>query len=142
MTCAFMVFCFPIDPMLLSIQLLSFNVYFWQTAAFFDKKIFAKLVKLLLVSFVETGESVLTIKGPQGRINRAVWGPLNKTIISAGEDAVVRIWDSEVSFSFYILPLFSIMDTINGNRTHGTLQSWHVVISVIFSSYFEPMLQI
>ncbi|XP_062173727.1 eukaryotic translation initiation factor 3 subunit I-like [Alnus glutinosa] len=40
-------------------------------------------------------ESVLTIKGPQGRINRAVWGPLNTTIISAGEDAVVRIWDFE-----------------------------------------------
>lgn len=40
---------------------------------------------------------MLTIKGPQGRINRAVWGPLNNTIISAGEDAMVRIWDSEVS---------------------------------------------
>lgn len=36
------------------------------------------------------------LKGPQGRINRAVWGPLNKTIISAGEDSVVRIWDAEV----------------------------------------------
>lgn len=36
------------------------------------------------------------MKGPQGRINRAVWGPLNKTIISAGEDAVIRIWDVEV----------------------------------------------
>lgn len=45
----------------------------------------------------ETGESVLILKGPQGRINRAVWGPLNRTIISAGEDAVIRIWDSEVS---------------------------------------------
>ncbi|KAL8216223.1 hypothetical protein R6Q57_023060 [Mikania cordata] len=33
--------------------------------------------------------------GPLGRINRAVWGPLNKTIISAGEDAVIRIWDTE-----------------------------------------------
>ncbi|XP_072973545.1 eukaryotic translation initiation factor 3 subunit I-like [Typha angustifolia] len=43
----------------------------------------------------QTSESVLTIKGPQGRINRAVWGPLNKTIISGGEDAVIRIWDSE-----------------------------------------------
>ncbi|CAL5438932.1 unnamed protein product [Camellia sinensis] len=42
-----------------------------------------------------TGESVLTIKGPQGRINRSVWGPLNKTIVSAGEDAVIRIWNSE-----------------------------------------------
>eukprot|EP00268_Persea_americana_P014415 TRINITY_DN1640_c0_g1_i3.p1 TRINITY_DN1640_c0_g1~~TRINITY_DN1640_c0_g1_i3.p1 ORF type:complete len:329 (-),score=61.80 TRINITY_DN1640_c0_g1_i3:363-1349(-) len=45
----------------------------------------------------QTSESVLTIKAPNGRqrINRAVWGPLNRTIISAGEDAVVRIWDSE-----------------------------------------------
>ncbi|GKV01188.1 hypothetical protein SLEP1_g13764 [Rubroshorea leprosula] len=43
----------------------------------------------------ETGESVLVLKGPQGRINRAIWGPLNRTIISAGEDAVIRIWDSE-----------------------------------------------
>ncbi|CAN4119548.1 unnamed protein product [Withania somnifera] len=43
----------------------------------------------------QIGESVLILKGPQGRINRAVWGPLNKTIISAGEDAVIRIWDVE-----------------------------------------------
>ncbi|XAR73197.1 hypothetical protein NMG60_11007093 [Bertholletia excelsa] len=28
-------------------------------------------------------------------INRAIWGPLNKTIISTGEDAVFHIWDSE-----------------------------------------------
>ncbi|ESW29436.1 hypothetical protein PHAVU_002G070400 [Phaseolus vulgaris] len=43
----------------------------------------------------QTGDSVVLIKGPQGRINRAIWGPLNRTIISAGEDAVIRIWDSE-----------------------------------------------
>lgn len=43
----------------------------------------------------QTQESVLTLTGPQGRINRAVWGPLNRTIISAGEDTVIRIWDSE-----------------------------------------------
>ncbi|KAL8151639.1 hypothetical protein V2J09_021447 [Rumex salicifolius] len=43
----------------------------------------------------QTGESVLVIKGPQGRINRAVWGPLNRTIISTGEDTVTRIWDTE-----------------------------------------------
>lgn len=51
--------------------------------------------------FSETGESVLTIEAPNGRqrINRAVWGPLNRTVISAGEDAVIRIWDSEVSNS-------------------------------------------
>ncbi|KAD1124719.1 hypothetical protein E3N88_43255 [Mikania micrantha] len=43
----------------------------------------------------QVADSVLVLKGPQGRINRAVWGPLNKTIISAGEDAVIRIWDTE-----------------------------------------------
>ncbi|RZC77574.1 hypothetical protein C5167_001742 [Papaver somniferum] len=43
----------------------------------------------------QTDESLLTIKGPKGRIQNAVWGPLNKTIISAGEDVVIRIWDSE-----------------------------------------------
>lgn len=43
----------------------------------------------------ESSESVLVITGPQGRINRAVWGPLNKTIISAGEDATIRIWDAQ-----------------------------------------------
>ncbi|KAL4280527.1 hypothetical protein GQ457_03G043990 [Hibiscus cannabinus] len=43
----------------------------------------------------QTEESALVIKGPQGRINRAVWGPLNTTIVSAGEDAVIRLWDSE-----------------------------------------------
>ncbi|XP_026419947.1 eukaryotic translation initiation factor 3 subunit I-like [Papaver somniferum] len=42
----------------------------------------------------QTGDSVLTINGIRGRI-KAVWGPLNKTIISAGEDAIVRMWDSE-----------------------------------------------
>lgn len=47
-------------------------------------------------SIAETDETVLIIKGIQGRINRAVWGPLNKTIISGGEDSVVRIWDAEV----------------------------------------------
>ncbi|CAM8932979.1 unnamed protein product [Rhodiola kirilowii] len=40
-------------------------------------------------------ESVLILKGHQGRINRAVWGPLNNYIISAGEDAIIRVWDSE-----------------------------------------------
>ncbi|KAI3981336.1 hypothetical protein MKX01_004600 [Papaver californicum] len=43
----------------------------------------------------QTAESALKITGPRGRINRAVWGPLNRTIISAGEDAIIRIWDSE-----------------------------------------------
>ncbi|KAL5678836.1 hypothetical protein ACJX0J_014967, partial [Zea mays] len=42
-----------------------------------------------------TEESALVITGIKGRINRAVWGPLNRTIITAGEDATIRIWDSE-----------------------------------------------
>jgi len=67
--------------------------------------LFVLLPMLSSFAFSETGESVLLIKGPQGRINRAIWGPLNTTIISAGEDAVIRIWDSEVT-SFPFHPLF------------------------------------
>ncbi|XVF46369.1 hypothetical protein PTKIN_Ptkin03bG0021700 [Pterospermum kingtungense] len=44
----------------------------------------------------QTKESVLVVNGPQGRINRAFPGPLNRTIISAEEDAVTRIWNSEI----------------------------------------------
>ncbi|XP_012703313.1 eukaryotic translation initiation factor 3 subunit I [Setaria italica] len=43
----------------------------------------------------QTDESALVITGIKGRINRAVWGPLNRTIITAGEDATIRIWDTE-----------------------------------------------
>ncbi|KAM0862089.1 hypothetical protein ACQ4PT_045484 [Festuca glaucescens] len=43
----------------------------------------------------ETDESALVISGITGRINRAVWGPGNRTIITAGEDATIRVWDSE-----------------------------------------------
>lgn len=49
----------------------------------------------------ETDESALVITGIKGRINRAVWGPLNRTIITAGEDATIRIWDTEVSMLFH-----------------------------------------
>lgn len=34
--------------------------------------------------------------GHEGRITRALWGPLNRTIISAGEDGTLRLWDVEV----------------------------------------------
>ncbi|CAI5507240.1 unnamed protein product [Closterium sp. Naga37s-1] len=40
-------------------------------------------------------ESVLHITGPQGRIMRCVWGPLNQTLIGAGEDCIIRMWDAE-----------------------------------------------
>ncbi|XAR60285.1 hypothetical protein NMG60_11033591 [Bertholletia excelsa] len=48
-----------------------------------------------MMSFLKGGESMLALKGHQGRINRAICGPLNKIIVSAGEDAVIHIWDSE-----------------------------------------------
>eukprot|EP00241_Pyramimonas_parkeae_P006807 CAMPEP_0114255406 /NCGR_PEP_ID=MMETSP0058-20121206/17538_1 /TAXON_ID=36894 /ORGANISM="Pyramimonas parkeae, CCMP726" /LENGTH=323 /DNA_ID=CAMNT_0001369775 /DNA_START=72 /DNA_END=1043 /DNA_ORIENTATION=+ len=37
----------------------------------------------------------ITPNPPHGRITRAVWGPLNKTIISTGEDGMLRKWDVE-----------------------------------------------
>lgn len=51
---------------------------------------------------VEIDDSVLVLQSPEGRkrINRAVWGPLNQTIVSGGEDAVIRIWDAEVIQNF------------------------------------------
>eukprot|EP00240_Pyramimonas_obovata_P005849 CAMPEP_0118958698 /NCGR_PEP_ID=MMETSP1169-20130426/62756_1 /TAXON_ID=36882 /ORGANISM="Pyramimonas obovata, Strain CCMP722" /LENGTH=321 /DNA_ID=CAMNT_0006906823 /DNA_START=61 /DNA_END=1026 /DNA_ORIENTATION=- len=43
----------------------------------------------------EISEPVMKLCGPKGRITRAVWGPLNKTILSTGEDGVIRKWDVE-----------------------------------------------
>ncbi|KAL6507025.1 Eukaryotic translation initiation factor 3 subunit I [Orobanche hederae] len=34
-------------------------------------------------------------EGSEGRIYRASWGPLNQTIISAGKDGIIRLWDTE-----------------------------------------------
>eukprot|EP00245_Coleochaete_scutata_P011052 TRINITY_DN4026_c0_g1_i1.p1 TRINITY_DN4026_c0_g1~~TRINITY_DN4026_c0_g1_i1.p1 ORF type:complete len:327 (-),score=47.96 TRINITY_DN4026_c0_g1_i1:850-1830(-) len=33
------------------------------------------------------------LTGPQGRTHRVIWGPLNRTIISGGEDSIIRMWD-------------------------------------------------
>ncbi|KAG6518274.1 hypothetical protein ZIOFF_021678 [Zingiber officinale] len=49
----------------------------------------------MMFACAETTESVLTIKGPVEHINRVVWGSLNKTIISANEDTVIRVWDTK-----------------------------------------------
>ncbi|KAL1224832.1 Eukaryotic translation initiation factor 3 subunit I [Cardamine amara subsp. amara] len=45
----------------------------------------------------QIGDSVLVLQCPdeRKRIHRAVWGPLNQTIVSGGEDAVIRFWDTE-----------------------------------------------
>jgi WD40 repeat protein len=53
-------------------------------------------LKIRSCVYAETEESALVITGIKGRINRAVWSPLNRTIITAGEDATIPIWDSEV----------------------------------------------
>lgn len=62
---------------------------------------------IMCLWFAETEESALVISGITGRINRAVWGPGNRTIITAGEDATIRIWDSEVSTPSLHVVLFS-----------------------------------
>ena len=40
-------------------------------------------------------EVLQTFLGHEGRVMRAVWGPLNQTLISAGEDGSLRLWDVE-----------------------------------------------
>ena len=43
----------------------------------------------------QTNEIVRSFSGPEGRINRALWGPLNETLLTGGEDGVIRLWDVE-----------------------------------------------
>ena len=38
---------------------------------------------------------MVKLTGFTGRVNRAVWGPLNKTIITAGEDGTLRQFDAQ-----------------------------------------------
>lgn len=41
----------------------------------------------------QSDEAVLEITGHTGKINRALWGALNRTIISCSDDKTIRIWD-------------------------------------------------
>jgi hypothetical protein len=49
-------------------------------------------------------ESGFAITSINGRINRAVWGPLNRTIVTDREDATIRIWDLEVRITWCYVP--------------------------------------
>lgn len=37
---------------------------------------------------------ILQFIGHDGKINRALWGPVNKTIITCSDDSTIRVWDS------------------------------------------------
>jgi WD40 repeat protein len=43
----------------------------------------------------EKQEVLQEFVGHEGRITRVAWGALNRTILSAGEDGTVRLWDVE-----------------------------------------------
>uniref|UniRef100_A0A804N546 AP complex mu/sigma subunit domain-containing protein n=3 Tax=Zea mays TaxID=4577 RepID=A0A804N546_MAIZE len=49
----------------------------------------------IIFNFNKMEESGFAITSINGRINMAVWGPLNRTIVTARVDATIRIWDSE-----------------------------------------------
>mgnify|MGYP002838617261 CR=1 FL=1 len=38
----------------------------------------------------------VTIKGHTGKITRALWGPVNRSIFSGSDDTTIRIWDWEL----------------------------------------------
>ena len=43
----------------------------------------------------QTARVIRRIDGPQGRVTRVLWGPLNRTVITGGEDGIIRSWDAE-----------------------------------------------
>ncbi|KAL5655053.1 hypothetical protein ACJX0J_034372, partial [Zea mays] len=49
----------------------------------------------IIFNFNKMEESGFAITSINGRINMAVWGPLNRTIVTARVDATIHIWDSE-----------------------------------------------
>ncbi|WOG96127.1 hypothetical protein DCAR_0415458 [Daucus carota subsp. sativus] len=49
----------------------------------------------------QCGDTVIELAQLGGRSNRAVWGPLNRTIISGGEEGVVHVWDVETKKVIY-----------------------------------------
>ncbi|CAH8369626.1 unnamed protein product [Eruca vesicaria subsp. sativa] len=55
------------------------------------------IIPLAIKDVFKVADSVLVLQSFDGRkrINIAVWGPLNQTIVSGGEDTVLKIWDAE-----------------------------------------------
>lgn len=51
--------------------------------------------RVVVCTPTEKQEVLQEFVGHEGRITRAVWGPLNRTVLSCGEDGSVRLWDVE-----------------------------------------------
>eukprot|EP00276_Gloeochaete_wittrockiana_P009339 CAMPEP_0184656544 /NCGR_PEP_ID=MMETSP0308-20130426/16579_1 /TAXON_ID=38269 /ORGANISM="Gloeochaete witrockiana, Strain SAG 46.84" /LENGTH=319 /DNA_ID=CAMNT_0027093717 /DNA_START=64 /DNA_END=1023 /DNA_ORIENTATION=+ len=43
----------------------------------------------------QTDKPLREIQGHEGNINHVLWGPLNKYLLSAGDDSTMKIWDPE-----------------------------------------------
>ncbi|GJN29896.1 hypothetical protein PR202_gb18158 [Eleusine coracana subsp. coracana] len=60
-----------------------------------------------------------------GRINRAVWGPLNQTIITAGEDATIRIWETGTHRTLTLIKTYvkerPVVNAVDISPTHDTV---------------------
>ena len=52
-------------------------------------------VRCLFLAALETSEPVRAMTCPASRINEALWGALNQTVISGHEDGSLRLWDVE-----------------------------------------------
>eukprot|EP00958_Prasinococcus_capsulatus_P013621 scaffold1410_cov386-Prasinococcus_capsulatus_cf.AAC.1 len=50
---------------------------------------------LAATTSAETSERLFTLEGPKGRIQRALFGPNDKTFVTGGEDGTIRLWDTE-----------------------------------------------
>jgi len=68
----------------------------------------------------ECDESILTLRGHEGRVFRAIFDSRGSRIVSYGEDSTARVWDAETGDCLHILrhaePLSSIAISPDGSR--------------------------
>jgi len=65
-----------------------------------------------------------TILGHTAKIQRAAWGPLNKAVYSASDDATLRVWDPETGKQT------QIVEGVHGKKITDMQFSWDMTVIV------------
>ena len=70
------------------------------------------------------GSPTHTILGHTAKIQRAAWGPLNKAVYSASDDATLRVWDPETGKQT------QIVEGVHGKKITDMQFSWDMTVIV------------